>query len=66
MTRLGGVTWMILGGVLDTVGGYIYTTEQPNPYPGRFGFHELWHIFVVLGAASHWILMYTYVLPWQR
>lgn len=62
----GGVGWMILGGVFYTVGGYIYTTEQPNPYPGRFGFHELWHIFVILGAAAHWFMMYLYVLPWSR
>jgi hemolysin III len=57
---------MIVGGILYTVGGYVYTTETPNPYPGRFGFHEIWHIFVVLAAASHWILMHQFVLPWQH
>lgn len=62
----GGVAWMIVGGVWYTVGGYVYTTEQPNPWPGRFGFHELWHIFVILGAAAHWFMMYLYVLPWTR
>ena len=61
----GGSLLMILGGVLYTVGGYIYSTEQPNPVPGRFGFHELWHIFVILAAAAHWVMMYLYVLPWQ-
>lgn len=33
----GGMSLMILGGVVYTAGGYIYTTEQPNPYPGVFG-----------------------------
>eukprot|EP00339_Tiarina_fusa_P001966 CAMPEP_0117007688 /NCGR_PEP_ID=MMETSP0472-20121206/7482_1 /TAXON_ID=693140 ORGANISM="Tiarina fusus, Strain LIS" /NCGR_SAMPLE_ID=MMETSP0472 /ASSEMBLY_ACC=CAM_ASM_000603 /LENGTH=301 /DNA_ID=CAMNT_0004709535 /DNA_START=25 /DNA_END=930 /DNA_ORIENTATION=+ len=63
---LGGVVLMIVGGVLYTVGGTIYSTERPNPVPGRFGFHELWHIFVIAAAATHWFMMYIYVLPWQR
>lgn len=62
----GGVGLMVFGGALYTIGGFIYTTEQPNPYPGRFGFHELWHIFVILAAATHWFMMYQYVLKWER
>jgi hemolysin III len=62
----GGLTLLIVGGFFYTVGGYIYSTEYPNPWPGRFGFHEMWHIFVVLGAAVHWFMMYKYVLYWQR
>ena len=53
------------GGVAYTVGGYIYVKEKPNPYPGVFGFHEIWHIFVVLGAGFHYFVMYFYVLPWK-
>jgi hemolysin III len=53
------------GGILYTIGGYIFTVERPNPFPGRFGFHELWHVFVMLAAACHWLLMYFYVLPWE-
>jgi predicted membrane channel-forming protein YqfA (hemolysin III family) len=33
--------------------------------PGRFGFHEIWHVAVVMAAASHWMLMYFVVLPWN-
>jgi hemolysin III len=62
----GGIALMILGGVIYTVGGVIYTTEKPNPIPGRFGFHELWHLFVIGGAATHWCLMYFYVLPYEQ
>jgi hemolysin III len=63
---VGGIALLILGGLWYTVGGYIYTTEKPSIIiPKSFGFHELWHIFVILGAATHWILMYHYVLPYQ-
>ena len=58
-----GFALFLLGGVLYTAGGYVYTTEQPNPFPGTFGFHEIWHVAVVLAAATHYLLMYFYVLP---
>lgn len=66
---LGGMAFLIVGGLWYTVGGYIYTTERPSSQylvPGKIGFHELWHIFVILGAATHWALMYYYVLPYQQ
>jgi len=62
----GGFTLLLLGGVLYTVGGYIYTTEEPNPVPGKFGFHEIWHVAVIVAAACHWMLMYFFVLPWKE
>ena len=61
----GGLFFMLFGGVLYLVGGIVYATEQPNPFPGRFGFHEIWHVAVILGAATHWVMMYVYVLPWE-
>ena len=61
----GGIVLLIAGGVLYTVGGVIYTSEQPNPIPGKFGFHELWHLFVIMAAATHWLMMFLYVLPYQ-
>mmetsp|Transcript_5369 Transcript_5369/g.12201 ORF Transcript_5369/g.12201 Transcript_5369/m.12201 type:complete len:282 (-) Transcript_5369:265-1110(-) len=61
---VGGLEVFFLGGVAYTVGGVVYTTERPNPIPGKFGFHEIWHVAVVLGAAIHYCVMYFYVLPW--
>lgn len=63
---ISGVMWLLLGGIFYTVGGYVFTTENPNPIPGKFGFHEIWHVAVVLGALSHYILMYFYVLPYEN
>ena len=53
----GGVAFF-LGGFFFTVGGLIYGLEKPNPFPGKFGFHEIWHCFVLAGAASHFYIMY--------
>ena len=60
-----GFGLFLLGGIVYSVGGVVYTLEQPNPIPGTFGFHEIWHVAVMLAAALHWILMYAYVLPYK-
>ncbi len=38
-----------------TLGALVYTLKRPNPWPGRLGFHELWHLFVLLGALGLWL-----------
>jgi len=59
-----GLILMVVGGIFYFIGGWVYSTEYPNPYPGIFGFHEIWHLFVMVAAACHWCMMYFYVLPW--
>lgn len=56
---------LIGGGLFFLVGAVIYYFEGPNPAPGRFGFHEIWHCFVVAGATCHFLTMYLYILPIQ-
>ena len=51
----GAQCWLFAGGLLYTLGAVIYITKKGDFFPGVFGFHELWHIFVVLGAAAHFI-----------
>ena len=48
-------TWLIIGGVLYTLGAVVYITKIFNFKPGVFGFHEMWHIFVLLAAAAHYV-----------
>jgi hemolysin III len=48
-------TWMIIGGVIYTLGAIVYATKIFNFVPGVFGFHEVWHIFVLLAAAAHFV-----------
>ena len=52
---LSATIWLIIGGVIFTLGAIIYSTKIFNFIPGKFGFHEVWHIFVLLGATAHFI-----------
>jgi hemolysin III len=47
--------WLIAGGVLYSLGAVVYITKIFNFKPGVFGFHEMWHIFVLLAAAAHYV-----------
>ena len=47
--------WLITGGVIYTLGALVYITKIFNFVPGVFGFHEVWHIFVMLAAAAHFV-----------
>lgn len=49
------MVWLIVGGVVYTLGAVIYATKIFNFLPGKFGFHEVWHIFVLLGALAHFV-----------
>lgn len=49
------LTWLIFGGVTYTLGAVVYMTKMFNFKPGVFGFHEVWHIFVLLAALFHFI-----------
>ncbi|MDP3486893.1 MAG: hemolysin III family protein [Bacillota bacterium] len=57
----GGLLWFALGGLFYTVGAVFYGTKWPKLKPGVFGFHELWHLFVLAGSASHFWAIYRYV-----
>ena len=49
------ITWLLIGGVTYTLGAVVYITKIFNFVPGVFGFHEVWHIFVMLAAAAHFV-----------
>ena len=49
------LTMVAVGGGLYSVGAIVYALKRPNPWPAVFGFHELFHLFVVLAAACHWV-----------
>ena len=47
--------WLLAGGIIYTLGAVVYITKLFNFWPGVFGFHEVWHIFVLLAAAAHFV-----------
>ena len=57
----GGLFWLSLGGILYTVGGIIYGLKKPNIDKPWFGFHELFHLFVLAGTFCHFMMMYFYI-----
>lgn len=59
----GAFSWLLAGGILYTIGGVIYALKLPvfNSRYKYFGSHELFHVFVMLGSACHYIVMYSYV-----
>jgi hemolysin III len=59
---LAGVLWLVAGGVAYTVGAVIYSRQRPNPFPGWFGHHEIWHVLVLVGSACHFAFMVYYVV----
>jgi hemolysin III len=51
------LAWLVAGGLFYTVGALIYILKRPDPRPGVFGFHEIWHLFVLMGCLSHFIVI---------
>ncbi|MFD3156621.1 hemolysin III family protein [Haloimpatiens sp. FM7330] len=57
-----GILWMVMGGVLYTVGAVIYATKWPKITSKYFGFHEIFHLFVLAGSFCHYWMVFKYVL----
>jgi hemolysin III len=55
--------WLFVGGLFYTGGAILYWRERPRRRIGVVGFHELWHICVLAGSASHFWAIQAYVLP---
>ncbi len=58
---LPGLVWMALGGLFYTVGAGIYAVKKPDPWPRFFGFHEIFHVFVMMGSLAHFWMTYRYI-----
>jgi hemolysin III len=58
-----GVALLALGGVFYTAGALVYATKRPDPVPTVFGYHEVFHVLVIIAAVLHYAVIATYVLP---
>jgi hemolysin III len=59
-----GVATLVLiaaGGVIYTLGAIVYATKRPNPWPGTFGFHEVFHTCTLVAAVCHYIAIWLAV-----
>lgn len=52
---------LVSGGILYTAGGIIYALKKPN-ISNMFGFHEVFHIFVVAGSICHYIMVLLFLI----
>jgi hemolysin III len=57
------VSLFVSGGLLYLAGAAIYAFQRPDPYPAVFGYHEIFHAFVIVAAATHYAAMYVYIVP---
>ncbi len=60
-----GTGLIVLGGLLYTTGALVFAKRWPDPFPRWFGYHEIFHVFVVAASAAHYLAIWQYVLPLQ-
>ena len=60
---LAGLLLVLAGGLLYSAGAIVYALRRPDPVPGVFGYHELFHVFTLAAAACQFAAIAFYVLP---
>jgi hemolysin III len=60
---LHGLTLLAVGGVLYTAGAIVHAAKGPDPAPLVFGYHEIFHVCVLVAATMHWCCIAFLVLP---
>ena len=59
----GGFLLLVLGGAAYSTGALVYARRKPDPAPGVFGYHEVFHACTVVGAALHFAAIAAFALP---
>jgi len=49
--------FLLTGGLLYTIGAYLFYRKRPDPFPAVFGYHEIWHAFTLMAGASHYAMV---------
>lgn len=60
------VATLLLGGVSYTIGAAIYARKRPDPFPRVWGYHEVFHLFVILGSVAFAACVWIWALPFPR
>lgn len=63
--RLGvaGGLLLLAGGLAYSAGAAVYALRRPDPAPAVFGYHEVFHLLVIVGVAAHFLAISRYALP---
>jgi len=59
----GCLALLAAGGLLYTAGAVVYARRERDPAPDVFGFHEVFHLFVIAAAATHYAAVALYAVP---
>ena len=60
----GALVLLAVGGVAYTVGAVVYARRRPDPRPATFGYHEIFHVLVVIAAAAHFTAVAVFAVPY--
>jgi hemolysin III len=63
---LGALALLAAGGVAYTAGAVVYARRRPDPRPATFGYHEIFHVLVVVAAAAHFVAVAAFAVPLAR
>jgi hemolysin III len=59
----GALVLLALGGLAYTLGAVVYASQRPDPRPQTFGYHEIFHVLVVVAAAAHFTAIAAFAVP---
>ncbi|MEA2379927.1 MAG: hemolysin [Thermoleophilaceae bacterium] len=59
----GALALLAVGGVAYTAGAVVYARRRPDPRPATFGYHEIFHVLVVVAAAAHFTAVAAFAVP---
>ncbi len=63
--RLGvaGGLLIVAGGLVYSAGAAVYALRRPDPVPAVFGYHEVFHLLVIVGVAAHFLAISLFAVP---
>jgi hemolysin III len=60
---LAGGLLLTAGGLVYTAGALVYALRRPDPVPAVFGYHEIFHLLVIIGVAAHFLAISLFAVP---
>jgi len=57
----GALIWLVLGGVIYSIGAVVFAFEWPNPFPKVLDHHAIWHLLVMAGSFCHFWAVFSYL-----